>query len=91
MRELCSENEGEFKKVKESDSSLGTEKKVILLECDVFLSYIFVEQTYNDLDYIQAVNCRVSVVNICYALDYNRSTSLHRSHEYALAAENRAS
>lgn len=71
--------------------ALGAKQKVILLECDVFLSYIFVEWTYSGLDCIQAVDCRVRVGNVCHALDYNRSTSLHRWQEYALAAGDRAS
>lgn len=37
--------------------ALGAKQKVILLECDVFLSYIFVEWTYSGLDCIQAVGC----------------------------------
>lgn len=38
MSELRSENEEEFKKLKGTDSSLGREQKVILLECNLFLS-----------------------------------------------------
>lgn len=91
MRELCSENEEEFEKLKGPDSALGREQKVILLECNLFLSCIFVEWTYSVLNCIQAVNCRVPAGNTSYALDYNKSSTPPRQHEYALAAGKRAS
>lgn len=91
VRELCSENEEQFEKLKGPDSTLGRQQKVILLKCSLFLSCIFVEWTHSVLYCIQAVNCRVPVGNMSYTLDYNGSPSPPRRHEYTLAAGKRAS